>query len=179
MTSQRAVLTRLAHGAGKELVPRRESRAFAIDSEHVRRLVLDDDLFRRGLLLSSRLPRIRSTVTSCPAACFLAEIALPGGEVIDPGAHGVEIAAHRRRREACDPAIVVERRHRLLDPLVRAFRAIEEHAVHGVVAVGEHIRLDDDGLADHALHREIFLQSTCGAMFSMTTRALLILATLI
>src|SRR5262249_28669983 len=83
------------------------------------------------------------------------KVAFPGCEVINPRAHRVEIAAHRLRREASDPAVVVERGHGELFPARRALCAVEQRAAHDVVAVGEDVGFDDYGWAHGAFGWEL------------------------
>lgn len=82
------------------------------------------------------------------------QIVLPGQEMIDPRAHGVAVAADRIEVEAAAPAIVADVRHRRRLPVRGAVAPPQQRTGDRVVAVGEAIGLDDEGVAGGALHGE-------------------------
>ena len=84
----------------------------------------------------------------------LRQVARPGGEVVDPGDDGVAVAADLLDRERRPPAVVDERRHRCLGPVLVDLAAMEEDDGDHVVPVGVGDGLDLHRVADDALDRE-------------------------
>src|SRR5450759_5079355 len=82
------------------------------------------------------------------------QIALPGFEVVYPGAHRVTVTSQFRDRELTAPATVDQWFHGNLGPSSGRFVAVEQQTRERVVAIGEHIRFDDHPVAGDALDRE-------------------------
>ena len=82
------------------------------------------------------------------------ELATPRRQVVHPGADGVSVAPQGRDAEGSPPAVVAERRHRRLVPLVVVLAAPQELGEDGVVAVGEAVGLDGHHVARDPLGRE-------------------------
>ena len=68
------------------------------------------------------------------------ELIAPGGEAIDPAAHGEDVAADLLDGEGAAVAVVSERAHGRLAEAALALAAVAHDRGHRVVAVGEHIR---------------------------------------
>jgi hypothetical protein len=84
----------------------------------------------------------------------LYQIAAPRFETIDPTFHGVSVPAHRQDWKFTAPAIIADGQHgRGLHDFV-IFTPIQKLARDLVMAVGEHVCLDDDRLSDNALDRK-------------------------
>src|SRR3569623_796644 len=75
------------------------------------------------------------------------QFAPPRGEVIDPGADGIPVAAQAFNEEIAAPAVVTEELHRSFSPLVFRRVAPQQHARDQVVAIGENISFDLDAFA--------------------------------
>ena len=70
--------------------------------------------------------------------------------MIDPALHLVAVSAQLRHAKRRIPAVVHERLHRNLGPLVGALAVREQRSGNRIVAIGEDIRLDADLIADGA-----------------------------
>jgi hypothetical protein len=84
----------------------------------------------------------------------LLEVAPPRAELVDPGFDLVDVGLHLGDGELASPAVVAQEAHRHLLPGALGFEAIEEMTGELVMAVGEGIRLDHDGVADGAFDGE-------------------------
>ena len=84
---------------------------------------------------------------------LLHDLAAPALEQIAPRLDGVEIAAVAMHREPAGPAVVVDRRQRRLAPVGLVLGAVLDRGGDLVMAVAEHVGLDLDHVADHALDR--------------------------
>src|SRR5262249_5275442 len=84
----------------------------------------------------------------------LAQGAAPGLEGIDPGAAGEAVAAEGGYVEASLPAVVAQGRHGETVPGGGPLLAVEQDGADLVVAVGEDVGLDGDGVAGGALGGE-------------------------
>ena len=82
---------------------------------------------------------------------FLGDFAPPRGEEIAPRNQREAIAADRVERGDAAPAVVVDDAHRHFAPVLAIGGAHEECGGDGVMAVGEDVRLDDEGLANQSL----------------------------
>ena len=82
------------------------------------------------------------------------QIAGPGFEVVDPGAHRVEIAPQLPNGKRAPPAVIDQGLHGGFDPSRLVLFPIEEHARDRVMAVGKHIGFDGQRVADDAFDGE-------------------------
>src|SRR3569623_632034 len=76
------------------------------------------------------------------------------GEVSDPGAYGIPVAAQAVNEDIAAPAVVTEELHRSFAPLVFRRVAPQQHARDQVVAVGEGIGFDLDAFAQRTFDGE-------------------------
>ena len=84
----------------------------------------------------------------------LGELPVPRPERVDPALDRVDVPPDLGRGEASAPAVVDQRCHRRLGPLLRRLVPVPQHRRQRVVAVGEHVGLDHDDFAHRALGRK-------------------------
>ncbi len=89
-----------------------------------------------------------------PRGMLLRYLVAPAGEEVAPGDQSVAMARVLFDHGAAPPAVVVEEFHRRFAPAGLATRANEERGVDLVVAVGEDVGLNDEGVADCSLRRK-------------------------
>ena len=82
------------------------------------------------------------------------EVVPPRQKRVYPGRDRVAIPAHVTDGERATPAVVPERAHRRLVPLLFVVPPVQDRAVDAVVAIGETVGLDVDRFADDALDRK-------------------------
>ena len=84
---------------------------------------------------------------------LLADLVEPGAERVAPGLDRELVAGVALERKAAGPAVVVDEAHRRAAPLGLAGNAVEHRGGDLLVAVGEDVGPDLDGIADDALDR--------------------------
>ncbi len=82
------------------------------------------------------------------------ELGAPGKPCVRPGGDRIAIAADRLERERTAPYVVAERLHLDLAPIAFELGTPAQHDAQRIVAVGEAVCLDGEGIADDALHCE-------------------------
>src|SRR5688572_4605419 len=81
------------------------------------------------------------------------ELVAPGREGVDPCRDGVAMGAESRRHETRLPYVVAERSHGNGDPARASGGRMQERAGDALVALGDDVRFDLDGVAEHAFQR--------------------------